>query len=219
MKIITEIFESAKILTEELDGKKSMYISGPFLMFGKQNRNGRIYPEEVMDKAVKDYQKNYIDKKRSLGEMNHPAGRLSIDPERACIMTTELKKDGNFYHGKAKVLSTPLGKVLEALLNDGVVVGVSSRGVGSVTQTGKTSHVKNDFGLTTSADVVHDPSVGDAFVQHLMEEREYLFIDGQYIERDMFEAKARIFKAPMATLEEAKLAEFVRFIDKLRTPK
>lgn len=217
MKLITELFEAAKIITENVDGKKSLHIAGPFLMFNKPNRNGRIYPEEVMDKAVKDYQKNYIDKKRSLGEMNHPAGRLSIDPERACIMTTELTKDGNYYHGKAKVLSTPLGKVLEALLMDGVTVGVSSRGVGSVTQSGKHSHVKNDFNLSTSADIVADPSVSDAFVQHLMEEREYIFIDGNYIERDIFEARSRILKAPASILEEVKLAEFVKFLDKITT--
>ena len=111
-----------EIITEQIEGKKSLYISGPFMMFNKQNRNGRVYPEKIMDNAVNEYKQNYINKSRALGELNHPTGRVQVDPERACIMITELNKDGNYYHGKAKVLSTPLGKILESLLNDGVKV-------------------------------------------------------------------------------------------------
>ncbi len=215
MRLITEQAETAQILTESIDGSKRMYIAGPFLMFDKPNRNNRVYPKKIMQEAVKKYQKEYIDRNRALGEMNHPQGRLQVDPERACIMTTELHEDGNYYYGKAKVLSTPLGKILENLLSDGVTIGVSSRGVGSVMKKGQINEVKSDFGLTVAADVVFDPSVGDAFVEHLMEEKEYLLIDGAYIEKDLFEEKSKILKASSAQLDEAKINAFRNFVAKI----
>lgn len=141
--------------------------------------------------------------------------RLTIDPERACIMTTELNKDGNYYYGKAKVLSTPLGKLLENLLADGVKIGVSSRGAGSLTQQGKHKVVGNDFSLVCGADVVTDPSVSEAFVDHLMEEKEWVLIEGHYVEKDLFEAKARIKKAHSMQLEEAMIKEFQLFLNKI----
>lgn len=219
MKLILDHCGSTEteILTESVEGQKRLYISGPFLMFDKQNRNGRIYPQKHMDKAVKEYIKEYVDTKRALGEMNHPPGRLQVDPERACILTTELNKDGSYYYGKAKVLSTPLGKIVEALLNDGVRVGVSSRGVGTVQKRGGISEVQGDFKLTVAADLVYDPSVGEAFVEALMEEKEYLLIDGHYVEKDLFEAKARIKKIPSAKLEEAYLQEFQNFLNSIKT--
>lgn len=217
MKLILDYTTDTEILTESVDGKKSLYIAGPFLMFNKQNRNGRVYPEKHMDKAVKEYTEEYIKTKRALGELNHPPGRLQVDPERSCILTTELNKDGTYYYGKAKVLSTPMGKIVEALLNDGVRVGVSSRGVGTVQKRGQISEVQGDFRLTVASDIVADPSVGDAFVEALMEEKEYLLIDGHYVEKDLFEAKARIKKVPSAKLEEAKLQEFQNFLDSIKT--
>lgn len=217
MKLITDAAVSTEILTENtLEGSKRLYIAGPFLMHSKENRNGRIYSKKGMDNAVKRYTEEYIKTSRSLGEMNHPAGRLQVDPERACIMTTELHPDGNYYYGKAKVLSTPLGKVLEALLNDGVRVGVSSRGVGSVSKRGNKTYVGEDFVLSTCSDVVHDPSVADAFVEHLMEEKEYLLIDGHYVAKDLFEAKAKIKKVSSSQLEEAKLQAFQAFLNKIK---
>lgn len=219
MKLILDHVRSndTEIITESVEGQKRLYIAGPFLMFDKQNRNGRVYPQKHMDAAVKEYKKEYIDTSRALGEMNHPPGRLQVDPERACILTTELNKDGTYYYGKAKVLSTPLGKIVEALLNDGVRVGVSSRGVGTVQKRGHISEVQSDFRLTVAADLVYDPSVGEAFVEALMEEKEYLFIDGHYVEKDLFEAKARIRKVPSAKLEEAKLQEFQQFLNSIKT--
>lgn len=217
MKLITDTAISTEILTEStVEGTKRLYIAGPFLMHSKENRNGRIYSKKGMDAAVKRYTEEYIKTSRALGEMNHPAGRLQVDPERACILTTELQPDGNYYYGKAKVLSTPLGKVLEALLNDGVKVGVSSRGVGSVTKRGGKTYVGEDFQLSTCSDVVHDPSVADAFVNHLMEEKEYLLIDGHYVEKDLFEAKAKIRKVSSVNLEEAKLQAFQDFLNKIK---
>lgn len=217
MKLITDLAETAQILTESVDGSKRMYIAGPFLMFDKPNRNNRVYPKKVMAEAVNKYRAEYIDRNRALGEMNHPQGRLQVDPERACIMTTELHEDGNYYYGKAKVLSTPLGKILENLLSDGVTIGVSSRGVGTVMKRGQLNEVKNDFGLTVAADVVFDPSVGDAFVEHLMEEREYILVEGAYIEKDLFEAKARIKTASSINLEEAKMQELQKFLNRIST--
>lgn len=215
MKLLLEQAQTVELLTESTDEGKRLYISGPFLMHSKKNRNNRIYSKGGMDKAVKQYIKEYVECNRSLGEMNHPKDRLAVDPERACIMTTELKPDGNYYYGKAKVLSTPLGKVLEALLNDGVKIGVSSRGVGSVSKKGDATYVGEDFHLSVAADVVHDPSVADAFVQHLMEEREYILVDGKYLEKDLFEARTKILRANRLDLETAKLACFENFIKKL----
>lgn len=217
MKLITDVSSlSTEILTESTAEGKRLYVAGPFLMHSKENRNGRIYSKKGMDSAVKSYTEEYIKPCRSLGEMNHPAGRLQVDPERACIMTTELNADGNYYYGKAKVLSTPLGKVLEALLNDGVKIGVSSRGLGSVTKRGGKTMVGDDFKITAAADIVHDPSVADAFVNHLMEEKEYLLIDGHYVEKDLFEAKHNIKQASSIQLEEAKLKAFQDFLNKIR---
>ena len=217
MKLITDFsVTSTEILTESTSEGKRLYIAGPFLMHSKENRNGRVYSKKGMDSAVKKYTEEYIKSCRSLGEMNHPAGRLQVDPERACIMTTELNPDGNYYYGKAKVLSTPLGKVLEALLSDGVKIGVSSRGLGSVSKRNGKTMVGDDFMLTAAADVVHDPSVADAFVNHLMEEKEYLLIDGHYVEKDLFEAKTKIKVAPSYKLEEAKLQAFQEFLNKIK---
>ena len=216
MKLLTDSALSTEILTETtLEGSKRMFIAGPFLMHSKKNKNKRIYSKKGMDNAVKMYTEEYINTNRSLGEMNHPAGRLQVDPERACILTVELTPDGNYYNGKAKVLSTPLGKVLEALLNDGVRVGVSARGLGSVSKNGDTTMVGEDYRLTSVADCVWDPSVSDAFVNHLMEEKEYLLIDGKYIDRDLFESKNSIRKASTAQLQEAKLKAFTEFLNKI----
>lgn len=202
--------EDTSIITEAVDGnKKSMYISGPFLMFEKRNRNGRRYPEKIMEKAVSEYKKEYIDTCRSLGEMNHPAGRLQIDPERACIMITELTKDGCHYMGKAKVLSTPLGKLLEALLNDGVKPGVSSRGYGTLTSD-KT--VKEDFRLTTAADVVHDPSAQDAYVSAIMEQKEFMLVNGILVEKQFDQLDRIKTLRPSKEYQEAVLAQFKQIL-------
>lgn len=201
-----------EIITEAAEGKKSLFISGPFMMFNKQNRNGRIYPEKIMDAAVNEYKQNYISKSRALGELNHPTGRVQVDPERACIMITELNKDGNYYHGKAKVLSTPLGKILESLLNDGVKVGVSSRGVGSISNQGNSKIVKEDFRLTAAADVVHDPSVEDAFVESLMEQKEYMVVNGIIVEKDYDRLQRIKTLKPSKEYQQAVIEQFKSFI-------
>lgn len=215
MKFLTEAAETAEVLTEpNKDGSKRMYIAGPFLMFDKANRNGRIYPQKVMDEAVKSYKRDYIDTNRALNELNHPT-RIQVDPERACVMTTELTKDGSYYYGKAKVLSTPLGKLLENLLNDGVKIGVSSRGAGNVSNQGKHKIVQPGYIITASNDIVFDPSVTEAFVDHLMEEKEYLLIGDKFIEQDMYIEQQKIKATAMNQLHEAKLKAFQNFMDKI----
>lgn len=211
------LIESAnsETIIENIDGKKTMKIVGPFLMFDKKNRNGRIYPQKVMDKAVADYIKTYVETSRALGELNHPPGRVSIDPERACILTEKLEKDGSYYIGTAKVLSTPLGRLLGNLLEDGVKVAVSSRGVGEVTKKGSDTIVKEGYEIKTAADVVFDPSVANAFVECLMEDVEYLKYGDILIEKDLYEAKEIVRKASMSNLEEAKLKAFKMFLDKI----
>jgi hypothetical protein len=210
MKYLKETVDAndTEIITEAKEGKVKRYITGPFTMFNKQNQNGRVYPEKVMDKAVQEYKKEYIDKSRALGELNHPAGRVQVDPERACILITELNKDGTYYMGKAKVLSTPLGKILEALLEDGVKVGVSSRGYGSVLAKGSIKEVKDDFRLTAAADIVHDPSVKDAYVESLMEQKEFMLVNGILVEKD-FDRLDRIKTLrPSTEYQDAVLEQF-----------
>lgn len=206
---------SAETFFEDVDGKKTLKISGPFLMHSKPNRNGRIYPKKVMDSAVEKYIETYIKTNRALGEMNHPESRVSIDPERACILTEDLQKDGNYYIGKAKVLSTPLGNLLANLLNDGVRIGVSSRGIGTTFKKDGIVMVKEDYEIRTAADIVFDPSVADAFVECLMEDTEYLKYGDILVEKDLFDSKNRIRKASMSDLEKIKLEEFRNFIEKI----
>lgn len=215
MKFLKEDLDpqDTEIITEAVDSnKKNLYIAGPFMMFNKQNRNGRVYPEKIMDKAVLEYKRDYIDKNRALGELNHPAGRIQVDPERACIMITELNKDGNYYYGKAKVLSTPLGGILRSLLEDGVRVGVSSRGIGTISNKGSIKEVKDDYRITAGADVVHDPSVADAYVESLMEQKEYMIVNGIIVEKE-FDRLARIKSCkPSKEYQEAVLEQFKQIL-------
>lgn len=213
--VLIESAASTETFFENVDGKKTLKISGPFLMHTKPNRNGRIYPKKVMDAAVDKYIQAYVKTNRALGEMNHPDSRISVDPERACILTEDLQRDGNYYIGKAKVLSTPLGCLLANLLNDGVRIGVSSRGIGTTFKKDGVVMVKEDYEIRTAADVVFDPSVADAFVECLMEDTQYLKYGDILVERDLFDSRERIRKASMSKLEEQKLIEFKSFIDKI----
>lgn len=215
MKILVERVDAqdTEVLVEETKGgDKRQYITGPFLLFNKQNRNGRVYSESVMDTAVKQYQKEYIDTNRALGEMNHPQA-LQVNPERACIKIESLKKDGSYYMGKAKVLSTPMGKILEALLNDGVKVGVSSRGMGSTIKRGMITEVGNDFRMTTAADVVMDPSAHDAFVESIMEQKEYMLVNGVLVEQELYELEVLKKLKSAAEFQNAVLNKFSNFVN------
>lgn len=217
MKLIREENrpQDFEVLTENKNGKKSLYISGPFLQSEKINRNGRVYPAKVMETAVNKYINEYVNQNRALGELNHPAEPV-VNPERAAIMTTSLVKDGIYYAGKAKVLSTPCGKIVENLLNDGVKIGVSSRGLGSLKPTREGhNEVQSDFVLTTAADVVFDPSAQTAFVEGIYEGCEWIYESGIFKPVEFEEQRERLRRAKKRELHEVQLEIFETFLRKL----
>ncbi len=214
MKLIAEptLFENVKVISEGKGSNKKLFISGPFLQAEKENRNGRIYPQSVMDGAVSKYKEEYIDKKRALGELNHPAEPV-VNPERAAILTESLEQDGIYYKGKAKVLSTPMGKIVENLLDDGVTVGVSSRGLGSLKPT-RMGHneVQSDFVLTTAADIVFDPSAQSSFVEGVYEQAEWIYESGVFSRVDLDIERKNLMLAKKSELNEVKLNMFNKFL-------
>jgi len=219
VKLIKEdiSFNEVTMLTEGKGDKKKMYIKGPFLQAEKVNRNNRVYPQAIMDKAVEQYTKEYIQANRALGELNHPAEPV-VNPERAAIMTTELKKNGIYYEGKAKVLSTPMGKIVENLLDDGCTVGVSSRGLGSLKANPRDGYneVQEDFVLTTAADVVFDPSAQSSFVEGVYEQAEWIYESGIFRAVDLEEQRMRLLKAKRKDLMETKLQMFQALMNDLK---
>ncbi len=214
MNLIAEptLFENVKVISEGKGSNKKLFISGPFLQAEKENRNGRIYPQSVMDGAVSKYKEEYIDKKRALGELNHPAEPV-VNPERAAILTESLEQDGIYYKGKAKVLSTPMGKIVENLLDDGVTVGVSSRGLGSLKPT-RMGHneVQSDFVLTTAADIVFDPSAQSSFVEGVYEQAEWIYESGVFSRVDLDIERKNLMLAKKSELNEVKLNMFNKFL-------
>lgn len=174
MKLITEEISKVKFITEEKNGKKSLYIEGIFLQADIKNRNGRCYPIETLTREVNRYTDNYISKGRALGELGHPDGP-TVNLDRVSHMITSLKEDGNNFIGKAKILDTPMGKIASSLISEGVKLGVSSRGIGSLVERNGVRYVSDDFMLATAADIVADPSAPDAFVNGIMEGVEWIY--------------------------------------------
>ena len=213
MKLIKEDTDFRQILVEKR-GAKGLFIKGPFLQSEKINRNGRVYPQHIMDGAVSTYITEYVEKKRALGELNHPA-EPQVNPERAAIMTESLKKDGIYYVGRAKVLSTPCGKIVESLINDGVQLGVSSRGLGTLKQKPSYSEVQEDFVLTTAADVVFDPSAQSSFVEGVFEQAEWIYESGAFKQVTLDEWHYKLLNAKKAQLNEVKLGLFQNFLNSL----
>jgi len=221
MKLIKEdiTLNDLSVLTEGKGDQKRMYITGPFLQAEKVNKNNRVYTEKVMDAAVDRYTTDYIKEKRALGELNHPAEPV-VNPERAAIMTESLTKtrasDAVYYEGKAKVLSTPMGKIVENLLSDGVKIGVSSRGLGSLAPTREGYNmVGTDFVLTTAADVVFDPSAQSSFVEGVFEQAEWIYESGAFIQVDLERQRERLIKAQSNELNRVKLEIFENFLKTL----
>ena len=178
MKLIREEIETVDFIVEETNGKKSMYIEGVFLQGNLRNRNGRMYPMETLRREVQRYTENHITAGRALGELGHPDGP-TVNLDRVSHKIVSLKENGNNFIGKAKILSTPMGKIAEALINEGVKLGVSSRGIGSLKSTREgVNVVGDDFMLSTAADIVADPSAPDAFVEGIMEGKEWVFEGG-----------------------------------------
>jgi hypothetical protein len=217
MKLIREVYDTVSLITEGSLGKgKNYFIEGVFLQAELKNRNGRMYPEQVMDKEVQRYCEEYIDKNRAYGELGHPDSP-SINLDRVSHMIVSLKKEGTNYIGKAKILDTPMGKIAKGLLDGGANLGVSSRALGSLkSNSDGVQIVQDDFMLSTAADIVADPSAPDAFVKGIMENKEWIFIDGIYVEKNIDEVKTAIKKTSSANLSETKLRAFQHFLSKIR---
>jgi hypothetical protein len=216
MKLITEEIESVEVLTETVNGKKTLYIQGPFLQTEQKNRNGRVYRKDIMEREVKRYTEQYISKGRALGELGHPDGP-TVNLDRVCHKIVSLEQKGNDFIGKAQILSTPMGKIAESLLKEGVTLGVSSRGIGSVRQNpAGYMEVGEDFMLATAADIVADPSAPDAFVQGIMEGKEWVW-DGGMLREKMAEQTQRRINTLVdeKLLEEYKLSLFNEFLNSL----
>ena len=207
MKLITETIEDVRLLTEEKDGKKLLYIEGVFLQSELKNRNGRMYPFSVLEREVKRYNEEYVQSKRALGELGHPDGP-TINLDRVSHRITSLKAEGNNFIGKAQILDTPMGNIAKNLLGEGVQLGVSSRGMGSIQKVEDCNVVADDFMLTTAADIVADPSAPDAFVNGIMEGKEWVYAGGAIHEQKIEEIKKRIDNAARNQLEDRKLSAF-----------
>ncbi len=216
MKLIREEIESVEIITETVGGKKNLFIKGVFLQSEMVNRNGRLYPFNIMEKEVNRYNKDYVQKGRALGELGHPDGP-TVNLDRVSHKITDLRQEGKNFVGKAQILSTPMGKIAESLLKDGVTLGVSSRGIGSLRDNTKGyKEVGEDFMLATAADIVADPSAPDAFVQGIMEGKEWVWDGGLLKERLANQTRIKIERATRArNLEEQKLGLFQNFLNSL----
>ncbi len=215
MKLICEVNEEVKYLEEEKDGKKGLFIEGIFMQGDIKNRNGRVYPKEVLAKEVKRYNKEYIDKKRAYGELGHPQGP-TINLERVSHMITQLQQDGSNFVGKAKIMTeTPYGQIVQSLIKEGAQLGVSSRGMGSLKQKNGANEVQNDFYLATAADIVADPSAPNAFVNGVMESKEWVWDNGIIREADVADMQKDIKTASKSELEDVKLKVFEDFLSKL----
>jgi hypothetical protein len=215
MLLFTEHTEdNIQTLTEDAGGgKKNYYIRGIFMQSEQVNKNGRIYPAAIMEREVEKYNTDYIKTNRSLGELGHPQGP-SLNLDRISHLIKEMKMDGNTVYGKAKILDTPYGNIVKNLIDEGVRLGVSSRGMGSLKQVNGVNEVQDDFNLAT-VDIVADPSAPNAFVNGIMEGKEWVWNNGVLAERHIASYKNTIKKASSRELEEAKLEVFRDFISKL----
>jgi|TARA_B100001094_G_scaffold150039_1_gene145191 hypothetical protein len=216
MKLIREEIEAVEVITESRGGKKTLYIKGPFLQTETVNRNQRVYRLPVMQKEVKRYTESYISKGRALGELGHPEGP-TVNLDRVSHKIVSLEQKGNNFIGKAQILSTPMGKIAESLLKEGVTLGVSSRGIGSIAQNKEGfMEVGEDFQLATAADIVADPSAPDAFVQGIMEGKEWVWEGGVLREKFAETTKRSINTlVDQNLLDEHKLGLFNDFLKSL----
>jgi hypothetical protein len=216
MKLITEEIQKVEFITEKVGNKKNLYIEGVFLQGNICNRNGRMYPMETLSREVQRYTESFIDKGRALGELGHPDGP-TVNLDRVSHKIVSLTREGNNFKGKALVLETPMGKIAKSLISEGVCLGVSSRGVGSLKMTNEGHKiVGEDFMLATAADIVADPSAPDAFVQGIMEGKEWVWEGGILRERIAEQTQRRINTlVDQKRLEEHKLNLFNEFLSNL----
>jgi len=214
MKLISEEISNAEYLIEEKDGKKEYKIRGIFLQSEIKNRNGRVYSKDVLEKEVRRYNAEFINKNRAFGELGHPDGP-TVNLERVSHMIKKLYPDGNNFIGEAKIMNTPYGKIVKGLIDEGAQLGVSSRGMGSLEQKGGVNYVGKDFYLATAADIVADPSAPDAFVEGIMENKEWVWDNGVLVEKEIEAWKLELIKTKKRSLEEQKLKIFDSFLKKL----
>jgi len=211
MKLITEQIENVNVITEGKGDSKKLYIEGVFLQSELKNRNGRMYPFSVLEKEVNRYNEEYIKTSRALGELGHPDGP-TVNLDRVSHRITSLSAEGNNFIGKAQILDTPMGKIAKSLLEDGVKLGVSSRGMGSIDRREDCNVVMDDFMLATAADIVADPSAPDAFVNGIMEGKEWAWDNGILKETEVAKYKRYMDSATRRNLEERTLNVFNEFL-------
>ena len=215
VKLISEEVQDVEYITEEKEnGKKDYKIKGIFMQADIKNRNGRVYPMEILQKEVKRYNKQYINEKRAFGELGHPDGP-TVNLERASHMITGLYPDGKNFIGEAKILSTPMGNIVKNLMDEGAKLGVSSRGMGSLDQKNGANYVRDDFYLATAADIVADPSAPNAFVEGIMEGKEWIWDNGTLVESELVRMKERIntrVRKKQASEDALELTTFLKML-------
>ena len=214
MKLIREEITDIEFVTEETNNKKNYFIKGVFMQADLKNRNGRVYPMETLNKEVSRYTKKFINEKRAFGELGHPDGP-TVNLERVSHMITKSYPDGKNFMGEAKITNTPYGNIVKSLIDEGAKLGVSSRGMGSLENRSGANYVKSDFYLATAADIVADPSAPDAFVQGVMEGKEWVWDNGIIKEVEVNELRKEIERAKRHELAEKKAAVFNKFLKNL----
>ena len=214
MRLIAEEITEVNFLSEEKEGKRSHFIEGVFLQSEIENKNGRRYPFKTLEREVAKYDESYIRKGRALGELGHPDGP-SINLDKVSHKIESLKAEGNNFIGRAKILDTPMGNIAKSLLDEGVSLGVSSRGMGSLRKEGNTNIVQDDFMLATAADIVADPSAPDAFVDGIMEGKEWVWDNGILKESAVAQIKQEIDQATLINIQERKVSAFDKFLRSL----
>ena len=214
MRLIAEEIVQVEFLSEEKNGKKSHFIEGVFLQSEIKNKNGRVYPQGILAREVAKYDEHHIQKGRALGELGHPEGP-SINLDRVSHKIESLKEDGNNFVGRAKILETPMGNIAKNLLDEGVRLGVSSRGMGSLKEKDGVNVVADDFMLATAADIVADPSAPDAFVDGIMEGKEWVWDNGILKESAIAQIKQEIDQATLINIQERKVSAFDKFLKSL----
>ena len=214
MRLIAEEITEVNFLSEEKDGKKSHFIEGVFLQAEISNKNGRKYPFRTLEREVAKYDESYIRKGRALGELGHPDGP-SINLDKVSHKIESLRAEGNNFIGRAKILDTPMGNIAKSLLDEGVSLGVSSRGMGSLRQEEGCNVVQDDFMLATAADIVADPSAPDAFVDGIMEGKEWVWDNGLLKESAIVQIKQEIDQATLINIQERKVSAFSKFLKSL----
>jgi hypothetical protein len=215
MKLFSDAIEEVEYITEEKEsGGKNYKIRGIFMQADVKNRNGRVYPMEILQKEVAKYNKNFIQEKRAFGELGHPDGP-TVNLERVSHMITSLKEDGKNFIGEAKIMSTPMGEIVKSLMDEGAKLGVSSRGMGSLDQKNGANYVRDDFYLATAADIVADPSAPNAFVEGIMEGKEWVWNNGALLEAEIVEMRREFDVKQRKRNAKREALAFAKFLKRL----